>query len=191
MNPSMPIRTSLDKLTTDKQTGQMVQTKCTRRLVSSDPRVYAKPDPKTGKIAAQLDANNVDQTVYPVSKKLQRDIETMVRAAHKALGCRGYSLFDIRVDAVSGRPYIIECCAFWSMSSISILTCLLVNSGIDYKRVILDLWRETALTASAAKERTTLIKAKSETSTLTQTKSESPTLIQTAALAPPLPTSQK
>lgn len=160
LNPSMPIRTQQDKLTTDKH-GQMTQTKSTRRLISSDPRVHASPDPKTGKIPAKLDVKNVDQTVYPVSKKLQQQIEAMVRSAHKALGCSGYSLFDIRVDAVSGRPYIIECCAFWSMSSISILTCLLTNSGVDYNRVILDLWRETALTASAAKERTAIFKTKS------------------------------
>merc|ERR1712078_487288 len=156
----MPIRTQQDKLTTDTR-GQMTQTKTTRRLLSSDPRVHATPDPETGKIPTKLDVNNVDQTVYPVSKKLQQQIEVMVRAAHKALGCSGYSLFDIRVDAVSGRPYIIECCAFWSMSSISILTCLLTNSGVDYKRVILDLWRENALTTNAAKERMTVLKTKS------------------------------
>ena len=160
MNPSMPIRTPSDKITTDKR-GQMTQSKPARRLISSDPRVHANPDPKTGKIAAQVDSKNVDQTVYPVSKKLQQQIEAMVRVAHNALGCRGYSLFDVRVDAVSGRPYIIECCAFWSMSPISAITCLLVSSGIDYERVILDLWRETALTVSAAKERTTLLKTKS------------------------------
>ena len=159
INPKMPIRTAIDKITTDNR-GQLVLTKGSRHFVSCDPRVHATPDPKTGKIAPQLDVNNVDQTVYPVSEKLQREIEAMVCAAHKALGCRDYSLFDIRVDAVSGRPYILECCAFWSMCPISVLTSLLANSGIDYKRVILDLWRERALTADAAKNRTILFKSK-------------------------------
>merc|ERR1712187_81707 len=120
---------------------------------SCDPHVPAKANPKTGKIESKLDSNNVDQTVYPVSSKLQRRIEGMVRAAHEALGCRGYSLFDIRVDAVSGRPFIIECCAFWSFSPISVLSNLLEASGIDYKHVILDLWCERSLTLVAAKER--------------------------------------
>lgn len=152
VNPSMPIRTAADKLTTDTR-GQMAQNKCTRRLVSCDPRVHAKANPKTGKIEPKLDSNNVDQTVYPVSDKLQRRIETMVLAAHKALGCRGYSLFDIRVDALSGQPFIIECCAFWSFSPISVLTLMLESSGVDYKRVILDLWREHALSTAAAQQR--------------------------------------
>merc|ERR1712157_185296 len=153
MDASMPIRTAADKLNTDAR-GQMAQKKCVRRLVSCDPRVYASPDPTTGKIAPRMDANGVDQAVYPDSAKLQGEIETIVRAAHRALGCRGYSLFDIRVDATSGRPFIIECCAFWSFSTISVLSLMLESSGIDYKRVILDLWREQALTPAAAERRT-------------------------------------
>merc|ERR1712151_319733 len=121
--------------------------------VMVNPRMHAKANPATGKIESKLDVNNVDQTVYPVSDMLQRRIEAMVRAAHKALGCRGYSLFDIRVDAVSGQPFIIECCAFWSFSPISILTLMLESSGVDYERVILDICREHALSASAARER--------------------------------------
>merc|ERR1712151_924532 len=152
---SMPIRTAADKLTTDAR-GQMAQTKrslVTKRLVSCDPRVHAAVDPTTGKIAPQTSANGAAQTVYSASAKLQREIETIVRAAHRALGCRGYSLFDIRVDATSGKPFIIECCAFWSFSSISVLSLMLESSGIDYQRVILDLWREQALTPAAAERR--------------------------------------
>lgn len=156
VNPSMPIRTAADKLTTDTR-GQMAQTKCSRRLVSCDPRVHAKANPQSGVIESKVDSNGVDQTVHPVSDKLQRRIEAMVRAAHKALGCRSYSLFDIRVDALSGQPFIIECCAFWSFSPISILTLMLESSGIDYKRVILDLWREHALSTTAAEERMCLL----------------------------------
>merc|ERR1712031_75459 len=90
---------------------------------------------------------------YPVSAELQREVESMVRVAHKALGCRGYSLFDIRVDQATGRPFIIECCAFWSFSPISVLSGMLQCAGIDYKRVILDLWREHALSPTAAEGR--------------------------------------
>jgi len=152
VNPSMPIRTATDKLTTDTR-GQLAQTKCSRRLVSCDPRVHAKANPQTGEIESNVDSNGVDQTVYPVSDKLQHRIEAMVRAAHKALGCRSYSIFDIRVDALSGQPFIIECCAFWSFSPISILSLMLESSGIDYNRVILDLWREHALSTTAAQAR--------------------------------------
>merc|ERR1712032_357261 len=154
---SMPIRTTADKLATDASgqvTTQVKRCRHTKRFVSCDPRVHAALDPKTGKTARRMDANGADKTVYPTSPKLQREIETIVRAAHKALGCRGYSLFDIRVDAVSGRPFIIECCAFWSFCSVSVLSYILEASGIDHKRVILDLWREQALTPAAAKERT-------------------------------------
>merc|ERR1712032_1074025 len=153
---SMPIRTTADKLATDASgqvTTQVKRCRHTKRFVSCDPRVHAALDPKTGKTARRMDANGADKTVYPTSPKLQREIETIVRAAHKALGCRGYSLFDIRVDAVSGRPFIIECCAFWSFSPISVLSHMLEASGIDYKHVILDLWREQSLTLVAAKER--------------------------------------
>merc|ERR1712151_601074 len=131
----------------------MALTKSRKRLVSCDARLHATPDPKTGKIAPKIDANNVDQTVYPVSAELQREVEDMVRAAHKALGCRGYSLFDIRVDRDSGRPFILECCAFWSFSPISVLSGMLQSAGIDYQRVALDLWRQHALSPTAAEAR--------------------------------------
>lgn len=142
-NPDMPIRTAADKLSKGAQ-GQMVMTKCTRRYVSCHPEVCAR----SGKDGADA--------VHPIAVGLQREVEAIVRQAHEALGCGPYSLFDIRVDdrdRAHPRPYIIECCAFWSFTPMSALSLMLRAGGLDWERVVWDQWRGQALDVPAARAR--------------------------------------
>lgn len=144
-NPHMPIRTAADKLSKGEQ-GQMVMTKCTRRYVSCRPNKCTKPDAVTDN----------GQAVHPIEAALQEEIEDIVRQAHKTLGCGSYSLFDVRVDDTDPsrpRPYLLECCAFWSFTPVSAISLMLIASGLDWKRVALDLWREMALDEEAANAR--------------------------------------
>ncbi len=138
-DPNMPIRTTADKLT-KKENGQMYMTKCVRRYVSRRSEEHA--------------GNAPEFEVHPIDAALQREMEGMATRAHEALGCGAYSLFDFRVDfrdPGKPRPYIIECCAFWSFTRVSAITLLLRASGLDWERIVWDLWRARALTAEAAK----------------------------------------
>lgn len=91
---SQPIRTSADKISTDTSNGLSVD--------------FAPTDRK---IPADLDAT------------LLAKLETLAKTSHKALGCRHYSLYDIRV-CPDGEPYFIECspyCSFSPDSAIAVM----------------------------------------------------------------------
>lgn len=91
---SQPIRTSADKISTDTTNGLSVD--------------FA---PVERQIPADLDA------------VLLAKLETLAKTSHKALGCRHYSLYDIRV-CPDGEPYFIECspyCSFSPDSAIAVM----------------------------------------------------------------------
>jgi len=58
-----------------------------------------------------------------LSPELHAKIDSMAIAAHKALKCRHYSLFDFRVDAEE-QPYILEACLFCSFSPMSVIPAM-------------------------------------------------------------------
>jgi len=79
-----------------------------------------------------------------VDDDLKKKMQEITMQAHRALQCRAYSLFDFRVHAETGQPYIIECCAFWSFSPISAISLMLKASNLNYERIINDIWRMNA-----------------------------------------------
>merc|ERR1711985_204473 len=79
-----------------------------------------------------------------VDDELQQKMQQITLNAHRALQCRAYSLFDFRVHAETGEPYIIECCAFWSFSPISAISLMLKASDLNYEKIIVDIWRMNA-----------------------------------------------
>merc|ERR1719375_296939 len=79
-----------------------------------------------------------------VDDDLKQKMEQITLNAHRALQCRAYSLFDFRVHAETGQPYIIECCAFWSFSPISAISLMLKASNLNYEKIINDIWRMNA-----------------------------------------------
>jgi D-alanine-D-alanine ligase len=76
-------------------------------------------------------------------------LQDMVERSHKALGCRDYSLYDVRVDP-NGEPYFIEACLYCSFAPKSVIVAMgeslgegfqqqkiyemLVNRAIDRKK---------------------------------------------------------
>eukprot|EP00929_Paragymnodinium_shiwhaense_P032219 TRINITY_DN178_c0_g1_i1.p1 TRINITY_DN178_c0_g1~~TRINITY_DN178_c0_g1_i1.p1 ORF type:complete len:409 (+),score=125.48 TRINITY_DN178_c0_g1_i1:104-1330(+) len=62
-----------------------------------------------------------------LSDVLKERIHRMVKDAHRALRCRHYSLFDIRIDA-DEMPYILEACFFCSFSPVSVIPSLIDKS---------------------------------------------------------------
>eukprot|EP00746_Dinoflagellata_sp_MGD_P158659 gnl/MRDRNA2_/MRDRNA2_86517_c0_seq2.p1 gnl/MRDRNA2_/MRDRNA2_86517_c0~~gnl/MRDRNA2_/MRDRNA2_86517_c0_seq2.p1 ORF type:complete len:438 (+),score=91.50 gnl/MRDRNA2_/MRDRNA2_86517_c0_seq2:122-1435(+) len=79
-----------------------------------------------------------------VDDDLKKKMQDITMQAHRALQCKAYSLFDFRVHAETGQPYIIECCAFWSFSPISAISLMLKASNLHYEKIINDIWRMNA-----------------------------------------------
>merc|ERR1719335_1160446 len=79
-----------------------------------------------------------------VDDDLKQKMQQITMNAHRALQCQAYSLFDFRVHAETGQPYIIECCAFWSFSPISAISLMLKASNLNYEKIIVDIWRMNA-----------------------------------------------
>jgi len=63
-----------------------------------------------------------------VDRALRTKLEALARTAHRALGARDFSLFDVRVDP-EGNPFFIEANLYWSFSSKSILTLMAEATG--------------------------------------------------------------
>lgn len=63
-----------------------------------------------------------------LSPELHARINAAVTAAHHALKCRHYSLYDIRVDA-DEQPYVLEAALFCSFSPLSVIPAMAEHSG--------------------------------------------------------------
>ncbi|CAE8741614.1 unnamed protein product [Polarella glacialis] len=70
---------------------------------------------------------DIDQTLL---EKL-RDLATR---SHKALGCRDYSIYDVRVDP-QGEPYFIEASLYCSFAPKSVVVLMAAQAGQDQRSV--------------------------------------------------------
>jgi len=75
-----------------------------------------------------LDQDEVLQAKDAQIRQLHERIDSTVKAAHRALKCRHYSLFDIRID-VNEQPYILEACLFCSFSPLSVIPSMAAQAG--------------------------------------------------------------
>jgi D-alanine-D-alanine ligase len=69
-----------------------------------------------------------------VDDTLREKLRDMVVKSHNALGCRDYSIWDVRVDP-AGEPYIIEACLYCSFALKSVVVLMAGAAGIEQKRV--------------------------------------------------------
>jgi len=67
-----------------------------------------------------------------LSEVLNARVDDAIRAAHRALKCRHYSLFDLRIDA-NEQPFIIEACLFCSFSPLSVIPAMAQHAGDELK----------------------------------------------------------
>merc|ERR1712224_682358 len=63
-----------------------------------------------------------------IDEVLLGKLQDLVVRSHKALGCRDYSLYDVRVDP-HGEPYFIEACLYCSFSPKSVV--VLMGGGME------------------------------------------------------------
>jgi D-alanine-D-alanine ligase len=104
------IRTSAHKLGTDKS-GKLSKT------ALQDAKQHSKGG-KDGDRKCPAD----------LSPELSDRIDGIIVAAHKAMKCRHYSLFDLRID-VDEQPYILEACFFCSFSPMSVIPSMAAHAG--------------------------------------------------------------
>ena len=74
------------------------------------------------------------KNVPAMPKETLEKIDKAVVEAHKALGCRDFSMFDFRVDERTGEPYIIESCSFWNFTPVSVISVLIDRSKEFFDR---------------------------------------------------------
>lgn len=75
----------------------------------------------------------------PVSDELAREVQNMSLAAHRALGCRGYSRADFMVR--DDIPYLLEVNTLPGMTSTSLLPRSAKVTGMDFNQLIAELIR--------------------------------------------------
>merc|ERR1711904_136327 len=87
---------------------------------------------KTGKLSAnairEAKRDGDRQCPAELSEVLHARIDEAVKKAHRALKCRHYSLYDLRVDA-DEQPYILEAALFCSFSPLSVIPAMAAHAG--------------------------------------------------------------
>jgi len=70
--------------------------------------------------------------IYPaqLEPEVHARVDELARKAHKALGCKYYSLYDVRIDA-AGMPFMLEAGLFCSFSPYSAIVSLAAQSTAE------------------------------------------------------------
>lgn len=105
LDPEQPIRSSADKLSTDSR------------------GVATKPNPATRR-----------QCPADIDPTLRGKLEQLAMRSHRALGCRDYSLYDVRVDP-EGEPYFLEACLYCSFAPKSVIVLMAGAKGTSQQEV--------------------------------------------------------
>merc|ERR1712136_232366 len=120
------------------------------------PEKYLAPIP----VMLEYVMTNPDMTIRTAADKLSKGEQgqmVMTKCTRRYVSCRPNKCTQpdavTDIDPSRPRPYLLECCAFWSFTPVSAISMMLTASGLDWKRVALDLWREMALDEGAANAR--------------------------------------
>jgi len=105
------------------------------------------------KLKLKADGNPASQPEKPtatpvcpavVPNALFEQLATAAKTAHVALGCRDYSLYDFRVHAETGEPYLLEAGLFWTFGKISMISRMVLADGQDLDAIVMALWQRAA-----------------------------------------------
>merc|ERR1711953_1462889 len=94
-----------------------------------------------------------------IDEVLQSKLEDLCVKSHKALGCRDYSLYDVRIDP-NGEPYFLEACLYCSFAPKSVIIAMSVAKGVQQQKVFeMLVKRAIARKQKSAKSQQTGMKA--------------------------------
>ncbi len=79
-----------------------------------------------------------------IGAETMAEIEGMVRRMHEALGARDYSLFDLRLESGTDRPFLLEACSFWTFAPMSVISRMLRAEGTDLEEASAAIFRRAA-----------------------------------------------
>ena len=78
------------------------------------------------------DGFTLNKTSRDIPARLPDDVTERIKdlclRSHRALASRDFSLFDFRIDDVTGECYVIEACSFWTFAPISMISTLVEAS---------------------------------------------------------------
>ncbi len=105
------------------------------------------------KLKLKADGNPASQPEKPtatpvcpavVPTALFEQLADAAKKAHVALGCRDYSLYDFRVHAETGEPYLLEAGLFWTFGKISMISRMVLADGQELDAIVMALWQRAA-----------------------------------------------
>lgn len=132
----VPLGRELRVAVLETETGSLEMLPCIEYFLS-------EADPiRTAAHKLVTNANGVPVTQATGGRKCPADIDNTLAAklkdmavrSHKALGCRDYSLYDVRVDP-HGEPYFIEACLYCSFSSKSVIVAMAAADGTEQRTI--------------------------------------------------------
>jgi D-alanine-D-alanine ligase len=80
----------------------------------------------------------------------EREIQRIVVAAYKALGCRGWGRADLMIRARDRKPFLLEINTSPGMTSHSLVPMSAKAAGISYEALCVSLLAQAALDTPAA-----------------------------------------
>lgn len=87
-----------------------------------------------------------------VDEKLRERLFDMASRAHRALGCRHYSIFDFRVDP-DDVPFLLESCLYCSFAPKSALVTMADAAGLQHPQVFVELAERVTARAKPVEEK--------------------------------------
>jgi D-alanine-D-alanine ligase len=75
----------------------------------------------------------------------EQEIQRIVLAAHRSLGCRGWSRTDLMVRAIDRKPYLLEINTSPGMTSHSLVPMSAKVAGMSYEQLCLHLLMRASL----------------------------------------------
>jgi D-alanine-D-alanine ligase len=98
-----------------------------KKLATSNGKLLSSDEqPAEAILAAKQDGDRVCPAL--LEPEVHARLDDLALRAHKALGCKFYSLYDVRIDE-RGFPFMLEAALFCSFSPYSVIVALASKSG--------------------------------------------------------------
>merc|ERR1719382_1414517 len=128
----------------EKDDGSLELLPCLEYFLSEENPIRASKDKLV------TDSRGVPVTVTTGGRKCPADIddvlpeklEHLATRSHVALGCRDYSLYDVRIDP-QGEPYFLEACLYCSFAPKSVIVGMCAGKGQEQQEVFETLVNRT------------------------------------------------